>query len=298
MSDAIETIGNSLVQHGPGNDRAYLMKLHPTDASDITDNLEELACSRGYSKVFAKVPAWEAGRFVAAGYHLEAAIPYFFPEGGSACFMAKYFSAGRKLERQPLLVREILIAADAQQRAAAMPLPASLTLRAAGEGDASEMADLYREVFAAKPFAIHDPASIRAAMMASTIFFGVWEGDDLVALSSAEVDLASSSAEMTDFATLPEYSGHGLVLHLLQQMEENLLALGIRSVFTIARAYSFETNLTFAGNGYCFGGTLTNNINIYGNLESVNVWHKALPEDPRIAWKYLSEVDSTEEGRV
>jgi len=50
----------------------------------IIDHLEQLACSRGYSKVYARIPAREAGRFVAAGYHLEAALPYFFQEGGSA----------------------------------------------------------------------------------------------------------------------------------------------------------------------------------------------------------------------
>ena len=296
MRDAIETIGNSLVQHGPDDDQAYLMKLHPTDAPEITEHLEQLACSRGYSKVCARIPAGETGRFVAAGYHLEAAIPNFFPEGGTACFMAKYFSSDRKQERQPLLVREVLIAAEAQPRAAAKPLPPRFAVRLALEEDAAEMGALYREVFAARPSPVHDPAFIVAAMRKSSIFFGIWLGESIVALSCAEIDSASHSAELNHLATLAEYRGHGLGAHLLQQMEEHLWQLGIRSLFSVTRAYSFGINLTFASNGYRFGGTLTNNTSNYGSMESGNVWHKALAEDPKFAWGFLFESDATTVG--
>jgi putative beta-lysine N-acetyltransferase len=81
---------------------------------------------------------------------------------------------------------------------------------------------------------------------------------------------------MTDFATLPEFRGHGLALHLLQLMEEVVQSRGIRSLYTIARSYSFGMNITFARNGYSFGGTLTNNTDIFGELESMNVWHKCM----------------------
>ena len=35
-------------------------------------------------------------------------------------------------------------------------------------------------------------------------------------------------------------------------------------------------NITFAKHGYSFAGTLTNNTQISGQLESMNVWYKAL----------------------
>jgi len=278
MSDKLETIGRSLVQHGPGNDRVYLMKLHPGDAPDIVGRLDGLASSRGYSKVFAKVPAWCAGRFIAAGYEQEAAIPAFFPDGAAACFLGKFFSVSRRLEREPELVKKVLAAAGAEMSASRpAPLPAGYAVRLARPGDTGGMAAFYRQVFATYPFPIHDPAFLRSAMQEGTIFFGAWEGEKIAALSSAEIDPPSRSAEMTDFATLPEYRGHGLALHLLQLMEEAVQSRGIRSLFTIARSYSYGMNITFARNGYRFGGTLTNNTNISGRLESMNVWHKALP---------------------
>jgi hypothetical protein len=35
-------------------------------------------------------------------------------------------------------------------------------------------------------------------------------------------------------------------------------------------------NATFAKAGYSFGGTLINNTNISGDIESMNVWYKNL----------------------
>lgn len=277
MSDMIETLGRSIIQHGPANERVYLMKLHRDDAPDIVDNLNLLASSRGYSKIFAKVPRWSLAQFISAGYELEASIPDFFFDGADVCFMGKYYSDDRRVELKPSIIEDVLAVSRAQGPIRQLiPLPTGCTSRVAREEDAAEMAEVYREVFATYPFPIHDPGFLQSAMNGSTVFFGVWKEGKIIALSSAEMDLSSHSVEMTDFATMPEYRGQGLALNLLQQMEETVHSRGIRSLFTIARAYSFGMNITFARDGYRFGGTLTNNTNISGSLESMNVWYKTL----------------------
>ena len=138
------------------------------------------------------------------------------------------------------------------------------------------MAALYREVFASYPFPIHDTAYLRQTMEDNVVYFGVWEGDKLIALSSAEMDVAAGNAEMTDFATLPTCRGRGVAQHLLQEMEVEMANRNIWSLYTIARAYSHGMNVTFAKNGYRYGGTLTHNTDIAGDLESMNVWYKQL----------------------
>jgi putative beta-lysine N-acetyltransferase len=276
MSDIMEFVGRSVIQHGKYNDRAYLMKLHSIDSHDIVRHLHELASSNGYTKIFAKIPASALELFMEDGYEQEASIPNFFPDGEAACFLGKYFSASRREEGNPRLVRDVLDAAGKQEHISSLPpLPAGFTSRIAVEEDVDGMAEVYRKVFATYPFPIHDPGFLRSAMNDATIYFGVWNGNEIVALSSAETDPASLSAEMTDFATVPEYRGLGLALHLLRRMEQVVQSRGIRSFFTIARAYSFGMNITFARNGYSFGGTLVNNTNISGDLESMNVWYKA-----------------------
>jgi putative beta-lysine N-acetyltransferase len=88
------------------------------------------------------------------------------------------------------------------------------------------------------------------------------------------MDKENRNAEMTDFATLPEHLGNGLAVHLLNFMEPEMQKRGIATLYTIARAISPGMNITFAKCGYIFGGTLINNTQISGSIESMNLWYK------------------------
>ncbi|VVB88342.1 Beta-lysine N6-acetyltransferase [uncultured archaeon] len=81
---------------------------------------------------------------------------------------------------------------------------------------------------------------------------------------------------MTDFATLPEYQGNGFACYLLRKMEHEMRKRNIKTSYTIARAVSYGINIIFAKMGYRYGGTLLNNTNISGSVESMNVWYKSL----------------------
>ncbi len=70
--------------------------------------------------------------------------------------------------------------------------------------------------------------------------------------------------------------GNGYALFLLIHMEQEMTRLGFRTAYTIARAQSTGMNITFAKLNYDHGGTLVNNTNISGQIESMNVWYKAL----------------------
>ncbi|MCK5703257.1 MAG: hypothetical protein KAI29_18980, partial [Cyclobacteriaceae bacterium] len=125
------------------------------------------------------------------------------------------------------------------------------------------------------PFPIFNPDYLVSTMKEDVVYFGIFNGeDDLIAASSSEMDISSSNVEMTDFATLPTNRGTGLALILLNRMEEEMHQKNIKTFYTIARAYSYGMNITFAKNGYTFSGTLSNNTNISGNIESMNVSYK------------------------
>lgn len=274
--DHIERLGGSVLQHGAENDRIYLMKLDPADLPAIIPELDALAERRGYSKIFAKVPHRHADSFVKSGYEIEGAIPGFFREGEAGAFLGKYFSRQRREESRPDLVRQVLEAA--RDKAGQIPgaLPQGCLCRVAGPADTEQMAGLYREVFLSYPFPIQDPDYLARTMEENLIYFGIWQGAQLLALSSAEMDIAAGNAEMTDFATRPECRGMGLASFLLSRMEEAMAQRGIRTLYTIARAYSFGMNISFARQGYAFGGTLTHNTQISGALESMNLWYRGL----------------------
>lgn len=275
MSDPIEIIGRSVIQHGKFNDRVYLMKLDPTDLPEILGHLNGLAEQHHYSKIFAKVPRSAQPDFEAEGYLVEAQIPRFYDNRDDVVFFGKYFAAARGQEQKPELVRKVLHAAEGKKgRGGKTPLREPFVSRAAKAEDVDAMAEVYRQVFATYPFPIHDPEYLQRTMEENVAYFAIWHGDRMVALSSAEMDVAGRNAEMTDFATLPDYRGKGLANYLLAGMENTLEKHGISTAYTIARAYSYGMNITFARQDYSFSGTLTNNTNISGGLESMNVWYK------------------------
>lgn len=277
MTDQMTTFGASTIQHGKHSNRAYLMSLAADDLPEIVDYLDRLAISRGYSKIFAKIPAAAKKTFLRNGYDPEAAIPDFFRGEEKALFMGKYFCPERMREKNPEIVEQTLELALEKPPLDEKPaLEPHLSCRQLRPEDAAAMTELYRQVFATYPFPIHDEAYLKQTMETHVIYFGVWEEDSLIALASAEIDRHGENAEMTDFATRPDCRGRGLANYLLAQAEAAAEQLGIKTAHTIARAYSPGMNITFARNGYTFSGTLTHNTQISGRLESMNVWYKAL----------------------
>jgi len=138
------------------------------------------------------------------------------------------------------------------------------------------MAACYKTIFPTYPFPVHDPAFLAATMDEHVTYFGIWHGNELAALASAEKYQSSGNVEMTDFLTMPEHRQQGLAGKLLATMDKELLQGGITMAYTIARALSPGMNITFARAGYQHGGTLINNTQICGRIESMHVWYKEL----------------------
>lgn len=276
MNHTVESLGDALIRHDSCHERIFLTRLDPENVRSTVQRLEWLAHSCGYTKICAKIPTREAEYFVAAGYRMEAAIPYFYPDGSALCFMAKYYCEERRTEHLPLMLGEVLEAIQRQPQAAPPPLPSGFVVKVARTKDLPELAALYREFPASRPFTAGKSADLAGALKQGNMFFGVWRGDLLVATACAALDEESESAQLSGFARFPEYRGNGFLLHLVRQAETSLNARGIRSLCTIVNAYSPGPNLAFARSGYSFCGTLTNNEIHFERTESANVWYKSL----------------------
>ncbi len=273
--DTVAALGGSTVQHGPLNDRIYLMHLDRRDLPGILDRLDALAEGEGYGKIFAKVPASARDLFAARGYVTEACVPGFFRGREDGYFLAKYFDPGRN---RPEAGLDGVLAA-ARERAgedAPVNLPEGFVSAPATPADAPAIAGLYREVFETYPFPIHDPGYIARTMEENFRYFCIRSGDRIVAVSSSEMDEEAENVEMTDFATHPAFRGYGFAARLLAGMEDAMRDAGMKTAFTIGRAASYPVNITFARAGYAYAGTLVNNTNICGSFESMNVWYKSL----------------------
>lgn len=278
MYDTLVKIGNSLIQHGPNNDRIYLMKLDEDDFPQIIDPLDHLVKQKGYTKIFAKIPEYVKDAFLAKGYTLEATIPQFYNGKITAFFMGKYFSDERKQALNHDEIHQVLEVAKTKfSKELQIIIPSGdFTYRRCRETDIQEIIELYKKVFTTYPFPIFDPLYLAETMKSNVAYFGVWHKERLVSLASAEMDKPSSNVEMTDFATHPDLRGRGLSPFLLYTMEDYTRGLGLKTAYTIARSVSYGMNITFAKLGYTYSGTLINNTQISGRLESMNVWYKPL----------------------
>jgi len=276
MPDTIEILGHSLVQHGKDSDRIYLMKLAEQDRSSIIERLDTLAQAHDYGKIFCKVPAPAVATFAEAQYQPEATIDGFYQGHTDMTFMSLF----RKSERRQVsdMDRDHIDQALALAREKAgqsSPVRVhNVLIRPLVEIDVPQLARLYRQVFPSYPFPIMDPHYLHRTMQSHVLYYGAFIQKHLAAAASAEVDVESCSAEMTDFATHPRQRRKGLANVLLKRMEKDLRAVGMQTFYTIARAVSVGMNVPFARGGYRFAGTLVNNTQIAGRIESMNVWYK------------------------
>ncbi len=281
-NDTVERIGGALVQHGPLNDRAYLLRSsgHPTVDAMVLRTLGE---DLGYGKLFAKTVRPRA--FERVGFQREAVVQ--LPGGGGLTFVSRFMDPDRNVERHPDEV-EAALGVVASKLDGDGPDGGSaersrdgygvdgVDVRLAGRDDLERFAHLYAEVFDSYPFPIGDVDFLREGLEEGTVFLGAWEDERLLGAASAEIDEGLRIAEMTDFATRPEARGRGIAGMLLARAEAAAAGRGVGTAYTIARSTSPGMNLVFARAGYGFGGRLVSNTHVSGRIESMHVWHRRL----------------------
>ncbi len=276
MFDKIEKIGKSVIQHGKSNNRIYLLKLDADDVSSIISELDNKAKKNGYTKIFTKIQAEHLPEFILNGYAVEAYVPRFY-NGKTDCIMASKFLDDKRKKLPATLMASFAGLFNLNGKSTKKELLPRFQIRMLNENDAEAAAKIFSEVFETYPFPVHDPAYILQTMESNLArYYGVWEGNKLIGLSTAETDFEKENAEMTDFAVLPQCRGNGIASHLLSYMEADMKKEGIKTAYTIARLAEPGMNLTFIKGDYKFSGTLINNTNIGGNIESMNIFYKHL----------------------
>lgn len=276
-TDTIEKIENDLIQHGKNSDRIYLMTCTKSDKKRLLHYMNKLGKDHNYSKIIAKVPESLEAAFKKDGYCVEAQIPSFYGGVETCKLMGKYLLPERENVKNKQQIKEVIDHVTAKSHMSRIkPLTDGFEIKLLTEADALEIAFLYKKVFESYPFPIFEPDYLNDTMKDNIKYFGAFYEKQLIAVSSSEMDLDNLNSEMTDFAVLPEFRGHQLAYHLLAKMEPEMVKDGFQVLYTIARSISYGMNSCFAKANYNFGGTLFNNTQISGSIESMNIWYKEL----------------------
>jgi putative beta-lysine N-acetyltransferase len=244
----------------------------------IANHMIELATNQSYSKAIIYSRREHVHVFVEKGFLLEAILEGFY-HGSHAYALTMYFESGRKHNDKWVKEDELL------HRVLQLPhgsFPSSSTMsegysiRKATPTDLESLCHLYSQVFQIYPTPLNDPNYVKLIMKRNTIFYLIEYNGLIVSAASACMDTHYYNAEITDCATLPDHRKHGLMKHLIIELETALRKEKIYCAYSIARSLSFGMNAVLQQLHYKYKGRMTNNCYIFDKLEDMNVWVKDL----------------------
>jgi putative beta-lysine N-acetyltransferase len=246
------------------------------NVDEIITYIENLAKEKSYEKIIVKARFEHVSLFIEKGFVNEGVITGYF-NGSNAYFLVKYLSVMRRISHDWCKEDQIIQSVQAQSvSVSSFLLPVGYVMRKAEEGDAAELAELYKTVFAIYPTPLQRTDYVIDVIKGGTIFYIIEKKQQIVSAASAEINETYHNAEITDCATRPEHRKHGLMKHIISQLENELRQRGIFCAYSLARAKSFGMNAVFQQLGYRYAGRLANNCYIYEDLEDMNVWVKDL----------------------
>ncbi len=271
--DKIEKLDDATIHHGKYSDRLYIMKFPLDGDSALVDKITEMAIKSGYSKITGKIPKKVLSLFLDNAYKVEASIPKFYNGEEDCTFVSRFLDMERAVY-DPKPLKKFKKVLDEYEFTGEPEYSHDFDIRKLDKSHADDIVAVFKDVFATYPFPIHNPEYIKETMDNDVVYFGVFIDGKLQSVSSSEMDVKNQNAEMTDFATLDSARGKGLSKLLLHEMEKHMKTQGIKTLYTIARLKSIPMNKTFLGAGYSYSGTLVNNTNIAGGIESMNILYK------------------------
>lgn len=253
------------------SERLWVFDYRVRDYDAFVECLDRRARAKGFGKIIIPTRESDAAAMAAAGFVSEGRAEGFF-RGETAYFLVRYLRPERR--ESPLLKEELETLAEILRRPQTPPPAGEFTLRTAEPADIPELAGLFGTVFRSYPTPIDDPEYLALTMRLGTFYQVAEHEGRIVGAAAAEVNPAHQHAEMTDFATHPDFRGRGLASHLLAALEQVCAARGFPCLWSLSRAGSYGMNLVFHRLGYRHGGTLINNAHIGGRFEDLHLWVK------------------------
>lgn len=258
------------------NQRVQVIEYDGEDIDGLTTRLDYLALKNNFGKVYLKAKNDDWEKFLTHGYILEGIFKYYH-NGENAYSLAKFFTKERRysesFEKENQIIEEV---SSYIPEELSIELSSGYSIRVATKEDIPELIKLYDRVFETYPIPLNQPLYLEK-LMESNVYFMVIEKDGkIVSAASADYSDKYKNAEITDCATHPDERGNGLMSIIIDALEIEMKKRGIICLYSIARSLSFGMNLVFKKHKYTYTGRLTNNCNIFGKFEDMNIWVKRI----------------------
>jgi putative beta-lysine N-acetyltransferase len=267
--------GNARIKFDTFNQRIKIVSFKG-DLENLVDQLIAYSKKGTIGKIFSIIPKEDITIFKDQGFIIEAKVDQFL-KGQPGYLLSKFLIPERKMSMSLPEEEEVLIKSrEYISEEYTDPTYKKYTIRAAAKEDADELAELYDGVFETYPSPMNDSNYIQYAMDNNVFFKVAVYENKIVSAASADVDPINLNSEMTDCATIKSHRGHGLMGHLIFELEKELKARKYKVLYSTARAISTGMNIVFAKHDYAYGGRLINHCHICGQFENMNIWVKVL----------------------
>ncbi len=240
----------------------------------IMQQLKTISYKEKAGKIIAYTREQEKSYFEEYGFVQEGIIEGYFRGENAFCY--SYFSNVQRkysyhLVEENRIIEETLSAVYKETPSSKFK---TYVIRTASESDAEALAHFLGDNFTSYPTPVHDPDYIKEIMKERALFKIALHNGEIICTASADRNIDLLNAEITDCVTHPGYRGKGLTGHLIHLLEQDLMASGYITLYSLARAISPAINRALRKNGFQYGGRLINNCCIMGNIEDMNIWVK------------------------
>lgn len=236
----------------------------------------DFAKEKRFGKVLSNCRIKDLKHFKDAGFSVEGLINAYFR--GEDAFCVSFFidekraSSWRKEEEDKILK----MCFERGRFSVPEKLDRKYKMRNCVENDIPQMVKLFRAVFKTYPSPVFSTEYLKSVMNSKILFKAVFEGERMISMASADMDMENLNAEITDCATYPAYRGQGLLSYLIYELETDLRDRGFYTLYSLSRAINTGINMSLRKQGYNYGGRLVNNCNICGGFEDMNIWVKLI----------------------
>lgn len=257
----------------------YSSRLKVVDNTEISKNkildIINFARKENLGKVIANCTVQMLKPYIGAGFIIEGYISGFL-RGEDAYFVSYYISETRSssilVSEEDEILRKIYMKKNCLNRKTDI----DLIIRNAGLEDIPQMIRLFTATFKTYPSPVFNSQYLKKVINNKVIFKVALHENKIISIASADMDILNLNAEITDCATYENFRGKGVLSCLVKELEQDLIAKGFYTAYSLSRASNPGINSVFNKLHYKYCGRLNNNCYICGSLEDMNIWAKKL----------------------
>lgn len=269
--DAMADIAGIFFTHDEKTNTLIIDEIGLVDLSNFVYQIKKYAGEKGIAKISVRVREASAIYFFQHGFKVEASIMAYYGLQ-DAFYVVYYLDESYREDIQSKPQNEIL------DKALSRPQEESNQTTKIQQQVVVSPTREERAIKADKQVVFTGREHTNNRHHIKTKFFAQIN-NNIVATADANYSTEEHVVEFSNFIASLEVDIKCIIKCLLREMQSYYSSLGGQTAFTIVSANSLAINTICVENGFEYGGRLTNESIINGNLASLNTWFKRISSE-------------------